>query len=152
MSEPEYTIVVIAQRQPVDEPSLADCVHSEAAALGITVSLQWSDDLAESIASAGRSARPGDQLLVVTDASTTDLNSVVAAFAWAATRVDIAVRPPDASPQLAAHIQGRGLDGIRWALRAIANRRRWPVQRIAYGQHPEQFAELRLPTPLPSAP
>jgi acetyl esterase/lipase len=44
-----------------------------------------------------------------------------------------------------AHLYGRGLWGVVWAVRHAVNRLRRPARRIAYGPHPDQWAELRLP-------
>lgn len=42
-------------------------------------------------------------------------------------------------------IYGRGVDGYRWGLRHLVARDAWAVTTIRYGDHPDQFAELRLP-------
>ncbi len=60
-------------------------------------------------------------------------------------RLDVAVREPDLTAGLVAHLQGRGVWGVVWALRALHHRRRRAVQREAYGERREQFGELRLP-------
>ncbi|WP_199537017.1 alpha/beta hydrolase family protein [Spongiactinospora gelatinilytica] len=45
----------------------------------------------------------------------------------------------------AAHIHGRGMDGLAWALRHAVYRTRHPARRVPYGEHPDQWADLRLP-------
>jgi acetyl esterase/lipase len=45
----------------------------------------------------------------------------------------------------AAHLYGRGIWGIGWAIRHAVHRLRSPARRIGYGAHPEQWGELRLP-------
>ncbi|WP_199565522.1 alpha/beta hydrolase family protein [Spongiactinospora rosea] len=45
----------------------------------------------------------------------------------------------------AAHIHGRGLDGLAWALRHAVHRTRHPARRVPYGGHPDQWADVRLP-------
>lgn len=44
-----------------------------------------------------------------------------------------------------AHLYGRGVWGVAWAIRHAVHRLRHPARRIAYGSHPDQWAELRLP-------
>jgi acetyl esterase/lipase len=43
------------------------------------------------------------------------------------------------------HIHGRGVWGLTWAIRHAVHRLRWPAKRVAYGAHPDQWAEVRLP-------
>ncbi|WP_433239414.1 alpha/beta hydrolase [Streptosporangium sp. CA-135522] len=43
------------------------------------------------------------------------------------------------------HLHGRGVWGLAWAIRHAVHRLRWPARRIAYGDHPDQWAEVRLP-------
>lgn len=45
----------------------------------------------------------------------------------------------------ATHIHGRGIWGLTWAIRHAVHRLRRPAKRIAYGDHPDQWAEVRLP-------
>ncbi|MEU4537816.1 alpha/beta hydrolase [Streptosporangium sp. NPDC023825] len=43
------------------------------------------------------------------------------------------------------HIHGRGIWGLTWAIRHAVHRMRRPAHRVAYGDHPDQWAEVRLP-------
>ncbi|MFJ2029605.1 alpha/beta hydrolase [Streptosporangium sp. NPDC087985] len=43
------------------------------------------------------------------------------------------------------YLHGRGIWGLTWAIRHAVHRLRWPARRIAYGEHPEQWADVRLP-------
>ncbi|MBG0831159.1 alpha/beta hydrolase fold domain-containing protein [Planomonospora sp. ID67723] len=43
------------------------------------------------------------------------------------------------------HLHGRGVWGLAWAIRHAVHRRRRPARRVAYGAHPDQWAEVRLP-------
>lgn len=45
----------------------------------------------------------------------------------------------------AAHVHGRGLGGLAWAIRHAVHRLRHPYQHISYGPHHEQWADLYLP-------
>lgn len=54
----------------------------------------------------------------------------------------------------AAHLYGRGVGGLVWAVRHAVHRLRRPARRIAYGTDPDQWAELRTPdarVPVPVA-
>jgi acetyl esterase/lipase len=46
---------------------------------------------------------------------------------------------------LATYVNGRGLWGLSWAIRRAVHRRRYPVRRVRYGPHGDQWGELRLP-------
>ncbi|MEU3164437.1 alpha/beta hydrolase [Streptosporangium sp. NPDC006930] len=43
------------------------------------------------------------------------------------------------------HMHGRGIWGLTWAIRHAVHRLRRPARRIAYGDHPDQWAEVRSP-------
>jgi acetyl esterase/lipase len=45
----------------------------------------------------------------------------------------------------AAHLAGRGIAGLVWAIRHAVHRLRHPPDRIRYGADPDQWAELRIP-------
>jgi acetyl esterase/lipase len=42
------------------------------------------------------------------------------------------------------HLHGRGVWGLAWAIRHAVHRLRHPAARIAYGDHPEQWADERV--------
>jgi acetyl esterase/lipase len=58
---------------------------------------------------------------------------------------DIEVTGPAAVAPGAAHLYGRGVWGLVWAIRHAVLRLRHPATRIAYGPDPERYGELRLP-------
>jgi acetyl esterase/lipase len=60
-------------------------------------------------------------------------------------RVDLGMPPADHSPGVRAHIRGRGLDGLRYAVDSWYHHRLHPATIVAYGEHPEQCAALRIP-------
>ncbi|MFC0528701.1 alpha/beta hydrolase family protein [Phytohabitans kaempferiae] len=67
---------------------------------------------------------------------------------------DIEVTGPAAVASGAVHLYGRGVWGLVWAIRHAVLRLRHPATRIAYGPHPDQYGELRLPAtggPVPVA-
>lgn len=45
----------------------------------------------------------------------------------------------------AAHIHGRGIEGLAWAIRHAVHRLRHRPLRVPYGPHPEQWGDLHLP-------
>jgi acetyl esterase/lipase len=45
----------------------------------------------------------------------------------------------------AAHLYGRGIWGVAWAIRHAVHRLRHPARRIRYGSDPDQWGELRPP-------
>ncbi|MDY7087620.1 MAG: alpha/beta hydrolase [Actinomycetota bacterium] len=57
---------------------------------------------------------------------------------------DLTVAAEPASPQ---HLYGRGVWGLVWAIRHAVHRLRHPAERIAYGSHPEQWADERPAAP-----
>ncbi|GHE32855.1 hypothetical protein GCM10017673_39630 [Streptosporangium violaceochromogenes] len=42
-------------------------------------------------------------------------------------------------------LHGRGIAGLTWAIRHAVHRTRRPARRVAYGEHPAQWAEARTP-------
>ena len=42
-------------------------------------------------------------------------------------------------------VRGRGLEGFRWASSWLRQRLEYPFEEVAYGDHPDQIADLRLP-------
>ncbi|MGC5010539.1 alpha/beta hydrolase [Streptosporangium sp. DT93] len=43
------------------------------------------------------------------------------------------------------YLHGRGVWGLTWAIRHAVHRLRHPARRVAYGDHPDQWAEVRPP-------
>ncbi|MBY3987033.1 alpha/beta hydrolase [Rhodococcus fascians] len=60
-------------------------------------------------------------------------------------RVDFGQCAPDRSENIRAHIRGRGLDGLRFAIDSVYFHRFHPGTVVTYGDHPEQRVELRVP-------
>lgn len=145
MSDPRPVVRAIVGRQAVDPGILEDSLSAEAAALGLELVIEWVPD-ADALRAAVRPDASGQWTLLVAPVGTPDLSDLPAADAPTTVRVDLGERRPDRSPELLVHIQGRGVDGGRWALRAIGNRGQWPVHTVAYGDGPDQCAQLRLPS------
>lgn len=128
---------VLALRQPVHEQLLKEHVTSEAELLGVDARIAWFDDLP----AAYQALAPDRAALLLTTPETPDLTDLPCT----AVRLDLGLRSPDRSPQLATHVQGRGVVGVRWAMRTVVHHASWPSHRVAYGEHAEQFGELWLP-------
>ncbi|CAN5753924.1 hypothetical protein BH23ACT5_BH23ACT5_22740 [soil metagenome] len=47
------------------------------------------------------------------------------------------------APVVVASIFGRGVGGYRAALSTLSHRRRWPVEMVRYGPHPDQVVDVR---------
>lgn len=58
-------------------------------------------------------------------------------------RVDFGLAEPDRASNLFAHIRGRGLDGLRYAVDRVFHHRLHPAEVVRYGEHWEQRVELR---------
>jgi acetyl esterase/lipase len=129
----------------VDEELLEEFAADEARALGATVDVRWVSALDGLLDAAQAAREDGVPLIVVTAPGTAQLAALPPEVAPWTVRVDLTLCEPDTSVGLLTHIQGRGIDGVRWALRTVCHRARRPIERVHYGQHPDQFGDLRLP-------
>jgi acetyl esterase/lipase len=64
---------------------------------------------------------------------------------WLDLRVATTEREAWLDPARVASVRGRGLEGIRWAVRWLAARAAWAPIPERYGSHPEQMGDLRVP-------
>jgi acetyl esterase/lipase len=138
-------IRILAQRQAVDARTFDELASTECVALGVALDIAWTDDLSGLATAVDDAAAAGEPLVVVPAPRSPDLGELTGLGDAEVLRLDIHVREPDRSPGLAAHLQGRGLWGLVWALRAVHYRRRHAPQVVPYGEAPDQFGELRLP-------
>lgn len=138
------SVHVVVQRQPVDEEFLTELALEESRSLGVSAEVTWVDDLAD-LASAAQAVSGAGHLVVVVPApGGPDLTAVPPECRPSTVRLDLVLREADRTPGLLRHLQGRGVDGIRWALRFVHHRTRRPVHTFSYGPDPEQLGELRL--------
>ncbi len=142
-------LVVIDRAAPLDRPTVEDLVAGTAAVLHIDHRVDWCDgdgfrDRLHKEGTATVVVPPADvevaALLAPRDADRTRPNDVVVRF-------DPHARERDTSPQLSAHLRGIGLGGIAWAIRAAVHAARHPATTRRYGDHPDQFAQIRRPSP-----
>ena len=131
MSESSERIDVVLHPDAVrDLGTVTDLVQSALAARGATGEVHVSDD--PSVAS-------GDVIVVPAPGGHVDALSDDRCVV----RVDYGYVAADLSAGLHAHIRGRGLGGLRYAVDRIVHHRLHPATVESYGAHPEQFAEVR---------
>ncbi len=75
----------------------------------------------------------------------TVMSSSAPALVWLDLRLASTEREPWLDPARVASIRGRGLEGIRWAMRWLLARAAWPPIPERYGRGPEQTGDLRVP-------
>ncbi|WP_306205480.1 alpha/beta hydrolase family protein [Actinoplanes sp. RD1] len=125
-------LVVLGPGLTADAALLTGQAETSAAALGVGVRVVRSDSTtATRAALAGHDGpsvvTPADRALMTNSATTV----------W----YDLGATDPEPG---VPHLQGRGVWGLDWAIRHAVHRLRHPVtERVAYGEHPEQWAELR---------
>jgi acetyl esterase/lipase len=89
--------------------------------------------------------------VVVTPSDWSDLHLVADALPRSPVLVGVGIDEADAGDCGASAawgipvIRGRGLDGFRWAVAWLQQRLAFPFEELAYGEHPDQIADLRLP-------
>jgi acetyl esterase/lipase len=125
-------LVVVGPDVVADRDLLSSLAMATGAELGVTarvVSAATGAELAGLVAAAGPVvAVPGDRTLI------TPGPDVV----W----YDLTVEDPVPD---AVHLHGRGVWGLAWAVRHAVHRHRHPARRVTYGDHPDQWADVRTP-------
>ncbi|MCW3815738.1 alpha/beta hydrolase [Micromonospora sp. DR5-3] len=130
-------VVVVGPGLVADTAVLKSLTTTTCAELGVAgrlVTANAPDDVRSLVAAA-------DSPLVVLPGPTPEVRALMGAVphvVW----YDLTVESPVAG---AAHLHGRGVWGLAWAIRHAVHRLRSPAARIAYGPHPDQWGELRLP-------
>lgn len=139
--------VVTGPGLAADTALLRETVRAECAELGVAGRLTPAADaagLGRVLAEAGGAgaavvALPGP------DTATRRLMSRVGPQAARTVWYDLTVTGPVPVAGGGAHLYGRGVWGLAWAVRHAVHRLRWPAERIRYGDGPDQWGELRLP-------
>ncbi|MFC4536517.1 alpha/beta hydrolase fold domain-containing protein [Sphaerisporangium dianthi] len=139
-------IVLIGPGVAADERLLREMAAREFAALGVEgrVALASGTDAFR----AGLDAAGDDQAVVAIPGSDPDARRLIGTSPACSPRtvwLDFARVGPTQAAGGAAHLQGRGVWGLAWAVRHAVHRLRRPARRIPYGDHPDQWGELRLP-------
>ncbi|MEV6982034.1 alpha/beta hydrolase [Sphaerisporangium sp. NPDC051017] len=138
--------VVVLTGPVADERLLREVAGAETAVLGVPARFAAVDGAAALEAELG--ATSGDCAVVAVPGPSPDvrrLMDVPAAYSPRTVWLDLERTGPIPVAGGAAHQQGRGVAGLIWAIRHAVHRLRWPARRIAYGDHPDQWADLRLP-------
>ncbi|MET8141114.1 alpha/beta hydrolase fold domain-containing protein [Sphaerisporangium sp. NPDC005288] len=130
-----------------DAGLLEDMAAREFAALGVEGRLVVAADVASFRAELD--ATGDDQAVVAMPGPDPDARRLIDAPPACSPRtvwLDLARVGPLQAAGGAAHLQGRGVWGLTWAIRHAVHRLRTPAVRIPYGDHPDQWGELRLPS------
>ncbi|WP_051265470.1 alpha/beta hydrolase [Nakamurella lactea] len=147
MSGPSPVAVrLVVQRQPVDEELFTELIEQECVELGSSAQLCWIDDLATALDGLDAAADSDRPVVLVPAPDAPDLVDLRLGGSKIV-RVDLHLRDTDPSPGLHRHIQGRGIEGVLWALRTLHHGSRWPERLSAYGNDPAQYGALRLAAP-----
>lgn len=130
-------LVVVGPGVVADRALLGEVAEREFAALGVSGRMIYAHGAAEVVAAlAGQS-------VVVVPGPAQEVRRLMAEPFPAAVWLDLTRE--DAAPPGVAHIHGRGIGGLTWAIRHAVHRGRHPSRRVAYGAHAEQWGELYLP-------
>ncbi|MEU7856037.1 alpha/beta hydrolase [Nonomuraea sp. NPDC049141] len=152
-------VVVTGPRLVADPALLRQIVATECDALGLPGRLEAAADgeaLASLLLDGGRD---DTRAFVVLPGAGPALRSMLTRPGAHASRTvwyDVTDTGPAEVAAGSAHLFGRGIGGLTWAIRHAVHRLRHPTRRIPYGPHADQWAELRLPPdhdarPLPVA-
>jgi acetyl esterase/lipase len=137
-------VVVVGPGLDADTGLLAEVAAAEFAALGVSgrvVAADGTEGLEAATAAAGRDPACALVVLPGPGVQSRRLMEVPGPHAVWLDLGDAGAVPPAG----AAHLHGRGLWGLTWAIRHAVHRLRHPARRIAYGDHPDQWGDLRLP-------
>jgi acetyl esterase/lipase len=141
-------VVVVGPGLDADPDLLAEVAAAEFAALGVSgrvVATDGTEGLDTAIAAAGRDPACALVALPGPGAQSRRLMEVPGPRADRTVWLDLGGAGPVPPAAGAAHLHGRGLWGLTWAIRHAVHRLRHPARRIAYGDHPDQWGDLRLP-------
>ncbi|GAA2895075.1 alpha/beta hydrolase fold domain-containing protein [Streptosporangium fragile] len=144
MIPPNPTVLVVTGPGLVaDLRLLTEVADREFAALGVSGTVTPAPDLAGFRAALGF---PG--ALVALPGPDPEARSLAAEHpgaVWLDVARSAAPLPAPVDGTVATHLHGRGIWGLTWAIRHAVHRSRWPARRVAYGEHPDQWAEVRPP-------
>ncbi|MEU4832201.1 alpha/beta fold hydrolase [Streptosporangium sp. NPDC023615] len=146
-----HVLVVTGPGLVADLRLLTEVADREFAALGVGGELSAAPDLP-----AFREALGAPGVLVVLPGPDPRVRALRAEYPEAVwLDVTRSGTPPAAPPAPGAagpYLHGRGIWGLTWAIRHAVHRSRHPARRVAYGDHPDQWAEVRPPRGAPEPP
>ncbi|WP_433528178.1 alpha/beta hydrolase family protein [Micromonospora sp. CA-263727] len=132
--------VVAGPELTADIALLESLTTATAAGLGVSGRLLVADSADALRASVAATAPP----VVVLPGPTPEARALITGAAPHVLWYDLTAETPVAG---ALHLHGRGVWGLAWAIRHAVHRLRSPAARIAYGPDPDQWGDLRLPSP-----
>jgi len=136
--------ILIAPDVLVDLTTATGIIEGAAEARGITARVLVAGTAGEAD-SVLAELRPTDELIFL-PGTAGDLADTRAAMPnGSLIRVDFDERASDRTPGIRAHIRGRGIDGLRFAVDSWFFHHSHPGQIVRYGDEADQKAELRLP-------
>lgn len=147
VSDPDTAVVIVGPRLVADADLLRETVEAELPALGVTGRIVTAGDQAAVAAAIAEAAGDLGAIVVLPgpDPEVRRLMRAPGRHAGRTVWCDLTAtgRVPVAAGS--AHLSGRGIWGVVWAVRHALHRLRHPARRVAYGDHPDQWGELRLP-------
>jgi acetyl esterase/lipase len=146
---PDLQVLVVAGPGLVADPDLLrETVDAELRALGVTgryLAATDADALWTTVAEAGRRERVAVVVLPGPDPGARRQLAWPGPHAARTVWCDLTGTGPVEVAGGGAHLWGRGVAGLAWAVRHAVHRLRHPARRIRYGPDPDQWAELRMP-------
>ncbi|MFI6820079.1 alpha/beta hydrolase [Micromonospora sp. NPDC050187] len=143
-----YVLVVAVGGLVADRDLLAEVADGEFTTLGVTGRFLTAPDVAGLRRILDNVGREPSTVLVVLPGPEPAIRALLSLDGPHAVRTvwyDLAVAEPVPVAAGAVHLQGRGIWGLGWAVRHAVHRVCTPSIRLAYGPHPEQWADLHLP-------
>lgn len=150
-----HVAVVAAPGLVADHDLLAEITDAESARLGVTgrlVAAADADRFRELLDDTGRDPETALVALPGPDPDVRGLMRPAGPHAARTVWCDLTGTGPTRVAAGSAHIEGRGIWGLTWALRHAVHRLRRPARRIRYGPGPDQWGELRMPPSTGTAP
>jgi acetyl esterase/lipase len=148
-------LVVAGPGVGADPDLLRETVAAELPALGVSGRFATGADpggLREILAEAGQDGRIAVVVLPGPDPAARRLIREPGRHAARTVWYDLSRTGPEQVAPGGAHLSGRGVWGLVWAVRHAVHRVRHPARRIGYGADPDQWGELRLPAGGPPGP
>ncbi|MPZ26452.1 MAG: alpha/beta hydrolase fold domain-containing protein [Micromonosporaceae bacterium] len=145
-------LVVVGPGVVADLALLREIVEPEFRVLGVAGQLAPAADpdrLRELLTGAGREGPSAVVALPGPEPAARRLTREPGPHAARTVWYDLARTGPLAVAPGSAHLSGRGVAGLVWAVRHAVHRVRHPPRRIGYGDDPDQWAELRMPDRAP---
>ncbi|SDI44369.1 Prolyl oligopeptidase family protein [Sinosporangium album] len=140
--------MVIGPGVVADAQLLGEIAEREFAALGVSgwvVPVADADEALKAIPAGAAVVIPGPdpglRRLMTEPRPGAPVTGAVPGVVW----LDLTHTGPVDVPHGDAHLYGRGIDGLTWAIRHAVHRLRHPARRVPYGPHPDQWGDLRLP-------